>query len=252
MRRVAAITAMAIVLGVVAATVARMFAEPVRVISELLLLFVLVAAGWVALTRTATRRVIAAVVAVAAFLALLASLVNAEGSLVFSVLVRIAGLGVAVALAKYALGTTVATLKRSETEGTPVPAATRGVLFMNLKSGGGKAERFHLVDECAKRGIQAVVLEPGQDWLQVVRDVAASGVDVLGMAGGDGSQAMVGTVASEMGLPMVVVPAGTRNHLALDLGLDRNDVVGALDAFRTATEYRIDLAEVNGRPFVNN
>ena len=143
-------------------------------------------------------------------------------------------------------------LKRSETEGTPVPAATRGVLFMNLKSGGGKAERFHLVDECTRRGIQPVVLEPGQDWLQVVRDVAASGVDVLGMAGGDGSQAMVGTVAAEMGLPMVVVPAGTRNHLALDLGLDRNDVVGALDGYGEAVERTMDLADVNGHVFVNN
>ena len=113
-----------------------------------------------------------------------------------------------------------------------MPAATRGVLFMNLKSGGGKAERFHLVDECKRRGIEPVVLGPGLDWLQTVKDVAASGVDVLGMAGGDGSQAMVGTVAAEVGLPMVVVPAGTRNHLALDLGLDRDDVVGALDALR--------------------
>ena len=133
-----------------------------------------------------------------------------------------------------------------------MPAATRGVLFMNLKSGGGKAERFHLVDECTRRGIQPVVLEPGQDWLQVVRDVAASGVDVLGMAGGDGSQAMVGTVAAEMGLPMVVVPAGTRNHLALDLGLDRDDVVGALDAYGEAVERTMDLADVNGHVFVNN
>ena len=159
---------------------------------------------------------------------------------------------VAVALAKYALGTTVGALKQSETEGTPVPAATRGVLFMNLKSGGGKAERFHLVDECTRRGIRPVVLEPGQDWLQIVRDVAASGVDVLGMAGGDGSQAMVGTVAAEMGLPMVVVPAGTRNHLALDLGLDRDDVVGALDAYGEAVERTMDLADVNGHVFVNN
>ncbi len=143
-------------------------------------------------------------------------------------------------------------LKQSETEGTPVPAATRGVLFMNLKSGGGKAERFHLVDECTKRGIRPVVLEPGQDWRQVVRDVAASGVDVLGMAGGDGSQAMVGTVAVEMGLPMVVVPAGTRNHLARDLGLDRDDVVGSLDAYGEAVERPMDLADVNGHVFVNN
>jgi diacylglycerol kinase family enzyme len=126
------------------------------------------------------------------------------------------------------------------------------VLFMNLKSGGGKAERFHLVDECKRRGIEPVVLERGMDWLQTVRDVAASGVDVLGMAGGDGSQAMVGTVAAELGLPMVIVPAGTRNHLALDLGLDREDVVGALDAYGEAVERTMDLADVNGHVFVNN
>ena len=103
-----------------------------------------------------------------------------------------------------------------------------------------------------RRGIEPVVLQPGEDWLQRVRDVAASGVDVLGMAGGDGSQAMVGTIAAELGLPMVVVPAGTRNHLALDLGLDRNDVVGALDAYGDAVERRLDLADVNGHVFVNN
>ncbi|MGZ8579248.1 MAG: diacylglycerol/lipid kinase family protein, partial [Actinomycetota bacterium] len=78
------------------------------------------------------------------------------------------------------------------------------------------------------------------------------GADVIGMAGGDGSQALVASVASERGIPMVVVPAGTRNHLALDLGLDRDDVVGALDAFGEAHEQAIDLAEVNGRIFVNN
>ena len=108
------------------------------------------------------------------------------------------------------------------------------------------------MDECNRRGIEPVVLQPDEDWLQRVRDVARSGVDVLGMAGGDGSQAMVGTVAAELGLPMVVVPAGTRNHLALDLGLDRDDVVGALDAYGDAVERRLDLADVNGHVFVNN
>ena len=58
------------------------------------------------------------------------------------------------------------------------------------------------------------------------------------MAGGDGSQAMVATVAAEFGLPMVVVPAGTRNHLALDLGLDRDDVVGRWTP--TATPWNAD------------
>lgn len=50
----------------------------------------------------------------------------------------------------------------------------------------------------------------------------------------------------------VCVPAGTRNHFALDLGLDRHDVVGALDAFTDGVERRIDLASLNERIFVNN
>ena len=48
------------------------------------------------------------------------------------------------------------------------------------------------------------------------------------------------------------IPAGTRNHFALDLGVDREDVVGALDAFVDGGERLVDLAEVNGRVFVNN
>jgi diacylglycerol kinase family enzyme len=72
------------------------------------------------------------------------------------------------------------------------------------------------------------------------------------MAGGDGSQAVVAMVAAELGLPYACIPAGTRNHFALDLGVDRDDVVGALDAFVSGRERRVDLAEVNGRVFVNN
>ena len=251
-QRLAAIVAILLVAVVVVATVVRVVNEPLRVAGELLLIVAALGGAWVALTTTKARRAIAVVVPLAAVVALIVSVINGEGYRVISVVVRIVLLILAVALAKYALGTTVGAFKQSETEGTPVPAATRGVLFMNLKSGGGKAERFHLVDECTRRGIRPVVLESGMDWLQTVRDVAASGVDVLGMAGGDGSQAMVGTVAAELGLPMVVVPAGTRNHLALDLGLDRDDVVGALDAYGEAVERTMDLADVNGHVFVNN
>ena len=164
---------------------------------------------------------------------------------------RIVGLLVALGLAHYAIGTTTKALQGATTPGTPVPPAKNGVLFMNLKSGGGKAERFHLVDECRARGIEPVVLEGGQDWVAIIRETAPKH-DVVGMAGGDGSQALVGSIAAELGLPMVVVPAGTRNHLALDLGLDRDDVVGALDAYAEAVERPMDLADVNGKVFVNN
>jgi diacylglycerol kinase family enzyme len=252
LRRLAAIAALALVVAVVVVTLVRVIDDPLRVGVELLLLVVFLAAGWFALTRTGARRVIAVVLVVAVVVAFIAAVAGSEGNPLVSLAGQIVGLVVAVALAQYALGATVRALAQSETPGTPVRAATRGVLFMNLKSGGGKAERFHLVDECSRRGIQAVVLEAGMDWLQTVRDVAASGVDVVGMAGGDGSQAMVGSVAAELGLPMVVVPAGTRNHLALDLGLDRDDVVGALDAYGEAVERTIDLADLNGHVFVNN
>jgi len=134
---------------------------------------------------------------------------------------------------------------------TPSPPK-RPVLFYNPKSGGGKAERFHLAREARARGIEPVELHLGDDLAALVRDAIEKGADAVGVAGGDGTQAIVAAIAAERGLPYVCVPAGTRNHFALDLGVDRNDVVGALDAFTKGGERVVDLAEVNGRVFVNN
>jgi diacylglycerol kinase family enzyme len=136
-----------------------------------------------------------------------------------------------------------------------LPAANRPrrpVLFYNPLSGGGKAARFHLANEARRRGIEAIELRRGEDLEQLVRSAVESGADALAMAGGDGSQAIVAMVAAEHDLPYACIPAGTRNHFALDLGVDRDDVVGALDAFVNGGERRVDLAEVNGRVFVNN
>jgi diacylglycerol kinase family enzyme len=166
--------------------------------------------------------------------------------------VRIVLLLIAVSLCRFAIARDTRTLKGAETPGRPSPSARHAVLIMNLKSGGGKAERFNLPQECRARGIEPIVLGPGDDLLDLANGAVDRGADVIGMAGGDGSQALVAGVAAERGVPMVVVPAGTRNHLALDLGLDRDDVVGALDAFGEARERPMDLAEVNGRIFVNN
>jgi len=134
----------------------------------------------------------------------------------------------------------------------PVGAAGPAVLIINLKSGGGKAERFDLVAQAQGRGVEPVVLQPGDDLLELAESAIARGAQVIGMAGGDGSQALVATVAAQRDIAHVCIPAGTRNHFALDLGLDRDDVVGALDAFTDGVERRIDLARVNDRVFVNN
>jgi diacylglycerol kinase family enzyme len=131
-------------------------------------------------------------------------------------------------------------------------APARPVLFYNPKSGGGKAEKFRVAEEARARGIEPIELTRGGDLEQLVRDAIAGGADGLAMTGGDGSQAIVAAIAAERGLPYACIPAGTRNHFALDLGVDRDDVVGALDAFVDGGEKRVDLAEVNGRVFVNN
>jgi diacylglycerol kinase family enzyme len=131
-------------------------------------------------------------------------------------------------------------------------APQRPVLFINPRSGGGRAGRARLAEVARERGIEPVVLEPGEDLGALADDAAADGADVLGMAGGDGSLAVVASAASAHGIPFVCVPAGTRNHFARDLGLDPDDLVGALDAFTDALEGSIDLGDVNGRPFINN
>jgi diacylglycerol kinase family enzyme len=109
-----------------------------------------------------------------------------------------------------------------------------------------------LVGEAGKRGLETLQLEPGDDLEQLVRAAVGRGADGLAMAGGDGSQALVASIAAEHDLPYACIPSGTRNHFALDLGVDREDVVGALDAFADGGERQVDLGEVNGHVFVNN
>lgn len=134
----------------------------------------------------------------------------------------------------------------------PAPPPRHPVLFVNPWAGDGRAEREGLVEAARERGLEPVVLERGQDLGGLVRAAVGRGADGLAMAGGDGSQALVAAIAAEHGLPYACIPSGTRNHFALDLGVDREDVVGALDAFRDGGERYVDLGEVNGHVFVNN
>jgi diacylglycerol kinase family enzyme len=208
-----------------------------------------VAGGWYGVSRRGGARTAGIVVALGGVCVLVGAVLGADLTWW-----RIAA---AIVLGTVAAGTARSVLERSAAPdaaslGSPVAAAAHATLIMNPVSGGGKATRFHVADECARRGIEAIVLNKGDDLVQLAEDAVARGTDVIGMAGGDGSQALVADVARRHGIPLVVIPAGTRNHFALDLGLDRDDVVGALDAFGEAVERTIDLATVNGRVFVNN
>jgi diacylglycerol kinase family enzyme len=134
------------------------------------------------------------------------------------------------------------------------PPARHPYLIMNPKSGGGKVERFGLVRKAKELGAEVFVIggpEP-VDVAKVAREAVASGADLLGVAGGDGTQALVAGVAAEHGIPFLVISAGTRNHFALDLGLDREDPSSCLEALSDGVELRVDLGVINGQVFVNN
>jgi diacylglycerol kinase family enzyme len=236
---------------VVVAAVALAGDVPIAVLAVVLVL-VANAAVWFALTERGALRAFGAVAAALAAAGLVVVLATHwHGLLVLiGLLLLLALFGLA---ARYALERTgEVAISRAATGVVAVGAAGSAALIINLKSGGGKAERFDLAGEARRRDIEPIVLEPGDDLLELAEGAIVRGARVIGMAGGDGSQALVATVAARRDIAHVCVPAGTRNHFALDLGLDRDDVVGALDAFTDGVERRVDLACVNDRVFVNN
>jgi len=134
------------------------------------------------------------------------------------------------------------------------PPAVHPYLIMNPKSGGGKVERFDLKRKAEDLGAEVFLMEGPEptDVAEVARKAVAMGADLLGVAGGDGTQALVAGVAAEHGIPFMVISAGTRNHFALDLGLDRDDPSTCLGALSDGVELRVDLGMINGQVFVNN
>jgi diacylglycerol kinase family enzyme len=222
-------------------------AQPLLVLPLVVLsLAVAVLAGWTALVCRGRRRVISAVVAAGALATslLLVGVQSLVGAALVAALVIASNAAARVALpAGRAAWNPLA---------RRVGPAHAGVLLVNPRSGGGRADRFGLAEEAERRGVRPIALRPGESLLALAERAVRDGADALGVAGGDGSQAVVAEVACRFGVAFVCVPAGTRNHFALDLGLDVQDLVGALNAFSAAAERRVDLAAVGERVFVNN
>jgi len=128
----------------------------------------------------------------------------------------------------------------------------RPVLIVNPWSGDGKAERVDLASVAATVGIDTVVLRRGDDLRELALNAVADGCDLLMMAGGDGSLAVVAEIAIEHDMRFACVPVGTRNHFAMDLGLDREDPLQALDAAIDGVEIEVGVGRVGGRLFLNN
>lgn len=212
-----------------------------------------IAGGWWALTEHLPRRAVG-IAAAAVGVALQVFALLAAGQEDWRSIVRLAValvlLAVAAFAAQRALGAHLRTTAAAVVRHVAVPA--HPVLLCNPWSGGGKVAKFGLVDLANSLGVETAMLDHGIDLADLARGAIARGADCLGMAGGDGSQALVASIAVEHDLPFVCVSAGTRNHFALDLGLDRRDPRKSVYAFRDAVERRVDFATVNGRFFVNN
>ncbi|MFF4597784.1 diacylglycerol/lipid kinase family protein [Amycolatopsis sp. NPDC001319] len=243
-RRACALGALLALAAAVVVAVLAAVRSPGQLVLAVVLLVIATIAAWAALVRHGFARIVLAVVAVLALAAI--ALLPDLRTLV--VLLLVLGLMVLAALAaRVAIGHDLARRAQADRVGP----ARHGVLLMNPRSGGGKVAQFDLERKARERGVTPVVLRRGDD-LRALAEEAAQHADVIGMAGGDGSQALVADVARRHGLPYVCVPAGTRNHFALDLGLDRENVTAALDAYGEAAEHRIDLALIGDRVFVNN
>ncbi|WP_327706290.1 diacylglycerol kinase family protein [Streptomyces decoyicus] len=217
------------------------------------------AAGlWWVLAHIGLVRVLGLLLAVCAPVAVLT--LYALAGLLWVVLVSLALWTLAVVTGRTALAQDTGPAPPHE---RPVAPAKRPFLIMNPRSGGGKVEKFHLVDQARALGAEVVVLDPArpQDVAELARRAVEDGSDLLGVAGGDGTQALVAGVAAAHGVPFVVICAGTRNHFAMDLGLDREDPSACLQALTDGVELRVDLGfidvgeptpEGRGRVFVNN
>ncbi|MDH6447911.1 MULTISPECIES: diacylglycerol kinase family protein [unclassified Streptomyces] len=207
------------------------------------------AAMWWTLTRRGPERWLAAALAVVTpALVLVLFVITLGWVIVLSPVLW----SVAVWSGRYALRSAGTRPKRMKEH--RARSVRRPFLIMNPRSGGGKVEQFGLREKAERLGARVVLLDPEeqQDVTALARAAVAEGADLLGVAGGDGTQALVAAVAAEHDLPFLVVSAGTRNHFAMDLGLDRTDPATCLEALTDGVELRVDLGFVADHPFVNN
>jgi diacylglycerol kinase family enzyme len=236
-----------------AAAVVLLVAGGLKSVTALLLGFaglaIVCAAAWWFLAHRGVGRWLAAALLVAAPVAVI--VVYVVAGLLWEIAVSVVLAIVAVAAGRAALSGGQPAAKPREDAAVP---QRKPFVIMNPRSGGGKVAKFGLAAKASGLGAEVALLEgPGVvDVAALARQAVDEGADLLGVAGGDGTQALVAGIAAGRDIPMMVISAGTRNHFALDLGLDRDDPATSLDALTDGVELRIDLGLIGDRTFVNN
>src|SRR5436190_16912798 len=86
---------------------------------------------------------------------------------------------------------------------------------------------------------------------RTARQLASRDLDAVIAAGGDGTVSAVANGLAGTAMPLGVLPLGTLNHFARDIGMP-TELADAARAIRDGATERIDVGEINGRVFVNN
>ena len=134
------------------------------------------------------------------------------------------------------------------------PAATI-VFILNHRAGTGRAGELQATIEKLAReagvAVQILVAKEGADLPAMAREAVKGGARAVIAGGGDGTVNAIAGALAGSDVALGVLPLGTLNHFAKDLGLP----LGEEDAVRAALSgqaVRVDVGEVNGRVFLNN
>jgi diacylglycerol kinase family enzyme len=93
--------------------------------------------------------------------------------------------------------------------------------------------------------------EKASNLVSIAEKAIESGADVIVAAGGDGTTSAVASALVKKDVPLGLLPMGTLNHLAKDLGVPM-ELDGAVDVICTGNVAKIDVGEINDKYFVNN
>ena len=138
---------------------------------------------------------------------------------------------------------------RTAHEAPALPEGEGLVVTVNPRSGPDDYDPAEDIKRLLPRA-EVLELTPESGVDELLGEAARSGrAKALGVAGGDGSVAAAAAVALEHGLPLAVFAAGTLNHFARDVGLDTPQ--DTADGVTSGQAVRVDVAEVNGTPFLN-
>lgn len=128
-------------------------------------------------------------------------------------------------------------------------------VVLNATSGNGAvpkaAEQLKEIFAEAGREVRITLATEGKEISPAMRRAVEEGCETLVAGGGDGTINSGASAVMGRGIPLGVLPLGTLNHFAKDLGIPA-DLAEAAKIVLEGVACKVDVGEVNGRIFLNN